>query len=132
MAFKKIRETAAAFKKPVVPRTFEEKRRSQHILQTRRSRQEHAPSGSFVVVRIVVMVFVVVPLSLLVSKALHRVFNVNLETTGIITSMILTYGLATLHGKIVDRIIASLRLQGLGWYFGSKFEETAAALRRAK
>ncbi len=132
MAFTKIRETVAAFRSRPAHLTFEDKRRAQHAMQARRAKQEQPPTRSLLIARVVALAVVVLPVSIGVSKLLHGLLNLNLEAVGIITSMILTYAISTLHGAFINRIVALIRPHELSWYFGSKLEETSAALRRVK
>ena len=128
MAFTKIRQTVAAFERPRKP-MFDYVRRDQHERQIRRL---SVPGNVNLGVRLAVLLLVVFPVSYVVSALLHRVFHFNFETVGIITSAILSYSISTLHGQIVDRVHRAIPLEELNAFFGSTFEETAAALRRRR
>src|SRR5207253_8794922 len=121
MAFTKIRETIAAFR-PEPELTLEEKRLAQH------ARQQAPPSegaesitpGRAIAMRIVLLLVVAIPVSVILSRILHGVFQFNSEVTGIITSAILSFAIASLHNAVLNRIVASVPVRTLSLHFGSK------------
>ena len=81
-------------------------------------------------VRIVLILVVAIPISIILSRVLHKVFHFNSEAVGIITSAILSYAIASLHRAVLYRIVESVPVQTLGLHFGSKLEEAISAFRR--
>ena len=82
--------------------------------------------------RIVLLLVVAIPVSVILSRILHGVFQFNSEVTGIITSAILSFAIASLHNAVLNRIVASVPVRTLSLHFGSKLEETIAAFRNTK
>mgnify|MGYP001583617002 CR=1 FL=1 len=126
MAFTKIRQTVEAFRspRPIPMRDYIEQHRSdQH------ARQRPAPPvnrSANVAAKIVVLVSI----SYGLSAFLHNVLSVSAEASGIMSG-ILGYAIATIHGRVYQKII-ELPIYLLNPYFGSKLEETVRALRRPK
>ena len=129
--FTKITETIEAFR-PHSPATFEDKRRAQHARQKQLTERAEVRPAVSRITAIIILAVVVIPVSIGVSALVNKIFHVNQQTVGLITSAILGYVLATIHQTLVARIVDLLPLRDLPSHFGSKLEETVQALIRRK
>ena len=129
MAFTKIRQTVAAFRRPADP-SYADKIRARHSWQQHHTTKSMESKPNFAV-RLAVLLGIVLPVSYLLSVALQRAFSFDAMMTGMITSAVLTFIIGNIHGAVMRRIEQIIPSHELNAFFGSKLEETAAAFRRS-
>jgi hypothetical protein len=123
--FNKLKQTVAALKRNVVEPMPHEKAEA-YGLEFHRSASNEKPVR---IVRTGVVVAIVIPSAFLLTAILHQLTSLTGKNLGAL-SILVGFGLGYAINKLENVFVERVPFHKLNPFFGSKLEETIAALRK--